>query len=194
MSFAADPLPYAKNALSAGGISEETVTFHYEKHHCGYVAKLNAAVKDKPEAGKSLEELVRTAEGGIFNNAAQIWNHNFYWKSLSPNGGGEPTGKIAEAITAAFGSFQAFKDQFTAAAATHFGSGWAWLVQTKDGALAITSTHDAGCPLRDGATPLLTCDVWEHAYYIDFRNDRAKYIETWWKLVNWEFASQNLSA
>jgi Fe-Mn family superoxide dismutase len=192
MTHTLPELPYANDALEPH-ISAETISFHYGKHHAGYVKKLNAAIEnDASLKDKSLEELVKTASGGVFNNAAQIWNHTFYWNSLSPNGGGEPTGAIKEAIDRDFGSFAAFKDAFTKEASTHFGSGWAWLVKGADGKLAVTSTHDAGCPLTEGQTPLLTCDVWEHAYYIDRRNARPDYIASWWSLVNWNFANENL--
>ncbi len=191
MAFELPALPYEKDAL-APHISANTLGFHYGKHHQGYVNKLNAAAEaDSSIAGKSLEDLVRTAEGGVFNNAAQIWNHTCYWNSMSPDGGGEPTGKIAEAIKSSFGSFSDFKDQFSKTAAGHFGSGWAFLVKDGD-RLAIVGEHDAGNPLRDGKTPLLTCDVWEHAYYLDYQNARPKYIEAWWNLVNWKFAESNL--
>ena len=191
MAFMLPELPYSKDAL-APHISAETLEYHYGKHHAGYVNKLNAAVEaDASLAGKSLEDLVRTASGGVFNNAAQIFNHSFYWQSLSPSGGGEPRGAIADAINASFGSFGAFKDAFTTAAAGHFGSGWAWLVKHGD-RLEVTATHDAGCVLTDGLTPVLTCDVWEHAYYIDYRNARPSYIAAWWNLVNWDHASAQL--
>lgn len=191
MAFTLPPLPYSKDALSPH-ISNETLEYHYGKHHQAYLAKLNGSVEGKPEAEKSLEKLVKTAEGGLFNSAAQVWNHTFYWNSLRPKGGGKPTGAIADAIKRDFGSFEAFKEKFTQAAATLFGSGWAWLVKGSDGKLAIETTSNAGCPLRDGKTPLLTCDVWEHAYYVDYRNARPKYIEAWWSLVNWDFANKNL--
>eukprot|EP00397_Hematodinium_sp_SG-2012_P038070 GEMP01041368.1.p1 GENE.GEMP01041368.1~~GEMP01041368.1.p1 ORF type:complete len:207 (+),score=43.29 GEMP01041368.1:39-623(+) len=187
-----EPLPYDKKAL-APHISEETLNFHYGKHHAGYVTKLNGFIKGTPNADKTLDELMLKGEGPVFNNAAQIWNHTFYWKSMSPKGG-KPTGPIAEKIAADFGSFDNFKTQFTAAAAGHFGSGWAWLVLNKSGKLEIVQTHDAGNPLRDGTgKPLLTCDVWEHAYYIDYRNARPDYIASWWNLVNFDFANQNLN-
>ena len=191
MSFTLPPLPYANGAL-APHISEETVNFHYGKHHAGYVTKLNAAVAGKPEASKTLDELVMTASGGVFNNAAQIWNHTFYWNSLSPQGGGAPKGAIAEAIDKSFGSFDKFKAEFSAAAVGHFGSGWAWLVRRQDNTLAVVGTHDAANPMTEGLKPILACDVWEHAYYIDFRNDRAKYVDAWWSLINWDFANANL--
>lgn len=191
MAFSLPALPYAQDAL-APHISAETLSYHYGKHHQGYVNKLNAATEGKPEADKSLEDLIKTAEGGLFNNAAQIWNHTFYWNSMSPNGGGEPTGAIADAIKRDFGDFASFKEKFSAAAGGHFGSGWAWLVKNGEGKLEIVDTHDAGCPLRDGLTPILTCDVWEHAYYVDYRNARPEYIKAWWNLINWEFANKNL--
>lgn len=183
-------LPYEKNAL-APHISEETLEFHYGKHHQGYVNKLNAAIEGGEFANASLEDIVLKASGGNFNNAAQIWNHTFYWNSLSPNGGGEPTGAIADAINKDFGSFEKFKEEFTAKAGGLFGSGWAWLVKNGD-KLEIRATSNAGCPLTDGVTPILTCDVWEHAYYIDYRNARPDYIKAFWNLVNWDFASKNL--
>ncbi|MCB9693026.1 MAG: superoxide dismutase [Alphaproteobacteria bacterium] len=185
-------LPYASDALEPH-ISAETLSFHHGKHHAAYVSKLNAAVDATPALqGKSLEELVKTTSGGVFNNAAQTWNHTFYWHSMSPTGGGEPTGAIKAAIDRDFGSFAKFKEAFTNEAATHFGSGWAWLVKNGAGKLEIVSTHDAGCPLTDGKTPILTCDVWEHAYYVDRRNARPAYIDAWWALVNWDFANENL--
>eukprot|EP01097_Dermamoeba_algensis_P007977 TRINITY_DN515_c0_g1_i6.p1 TRINITY_DN515_c0_g1~~TRINITY_DN515_c0_g1_i6.p1 ORF type:complete len:166 (+),score=53.13 TRINITY_DN515_c0_g1_i6:63-560(+) len=160
MTYELPPLPYAKNAL-APHLSEETLNFHYEKHHRGYVNKLNQLAAEKPAwAGKSYEELIKTESGVVFNQAAQIWNHTFYWKSLSPNGGGAPTGKVAELINEAFGSFDAFKEKFSAAASGHFGSGWAWLVRDDNNKLQIVSTHDAGNPIKDGHIPVLTCDVW----------------------------------
>jgi Fe-Mn family superoxide dismutase len=190
MAIELPALPYSNDAL-APHISSETLEFHYGKHHAGYVTKLNAAIEGTPMAEKSLEEIVKTSEGGVFNNAAQVWNHTFYWNSLSPNGGGEPTGAIKEAINKQFGSFAEFKEKFTAAAGTLFGSGWAWLVKNSDGSLSIEQTTNAACPLTKGQTPLLTCDVWEHAYYIDYRNARPQYIEAFWNLVNWDFANKN---
>ncbi|KAL6080461.1 oxidoreductase, acting on superoxide radicals as acceptor [Balamuthia mandrillaris] len=192
MSFTLPELPYPKDAL-APHISEETLEFHYGKHHAGYVAKLNGLVKDTPNADKSLEELIRGSQGGLFNNAAQIWNHTFYWNSMSPEGGGEPTGAIAEAIVKNFGDFNSFKKEFSDVAGGHFGSGWAWLVQDAEGKLKVIGTHDAGNPITDNLRPILTCDVWEHAYYIDYRNARPNYINAWWNLVNWKFAESNLS-
>lgn len=193
MAFELPPLPYAKNAL-APHISEETLDYHYGKHHQTYVTNLNNLVPGTDLADLSLEEIVVKSSGGVFNNAAQVWNHTFYWNCLSPNGGGEPTGALADAINSTFGSFAAFKEEFTKCAVTTFGSGWAWLVKNNDGSLALVSTSNAGCPLASNQTPLLTCDVWEHAYYIDYRNARPKYLEAFWELVNWDFAAQNFSA
>ena len=191
MAFTLPELPYAKDAL-APHISSNVLDFHYGKHHAGYVAKLNAAVEaDASLAGKSLEDLIRTQKGGVFNNAAQIWNHTFYWNSMSPGGGGEPTGAIKDAIEKSFGSFGDFKAAFTKAAGGHFGSGWAWLVKDGD-KLQVVDTHDAGNPLTEGKTPILTCDVWEHAYYLDYKNARPSYIEAWWNLVNWDHANAQL--
>jgi Fe-Mn family superoxide dismutase len=184
-------LPYAKDAL-APHISAETIEFHYGKHHAAYVANLNKLIAGTELADLSLEDIIRKASGGIFNNAAQVWNHTFYWNCLSPKGGGEPTGKLADAINKAFGSFAAFKEKLSAAAVTQFGSGWAWLVKNPDGSLAIEQTGNAGNPLKDGKKPILTVDVWEHAYYIDYRNARPAYVEAFWKLVNWQFAAANL--
>jgi len=192
MAFTLPELPYAKDAL-APHISENIINFHYGKHHQGYVNKLNAAVEaDASLAGKSLEDLIQTAKGGVFNNAAQIYNHTFYWNSMSPDGGGEPTGAVADAITADFGSFGEFKTAFTKAAGGHFGSGWAWLVKDGD-KLEIVATHDAGNVLTMGKKPLLTCDVWEHAYYLDYQNSRPGYIDAWWNLVNWNHANAQLA-
>jgi Fe-Mn family superoxide dismutase len=190
MGFTLFELPYAKDAL-APHISAETLDYHHGKHHQAYVTNLNNLTKGTNWENKALDDVVRGSEGGMFNNAAQVYNHTFYWKCLKPGGGGEPGGKLAEAINGTFGSFAAFKEQFTKAAATHFGSGWAWLV--KDGGkLAIVTRPNAGCPLSEGKVPLLTCDVWEHAYYIDYRNARPKYIDAFWNLVNWDFVDENL--
>lgn len=191
MAFKLPELPYAKDAL-APHISAETLEYHYGKHHQAYVDNLNKLVAGTPNESKSLEELIKTTEGGIFNNAAQVWNHTFYWYCLKPKGGGAPTGKIGEAIKKNFGSFDAFKEQFSEAAKTQFGSGWAWLVKKADGSLAIEKTSNAGNPLTSGLKPLMTCDVWEHAYYIDYRNARPKYVESFWNLVNWDFIEQQL--
>ncbi|XDD54257.1 superoxide dismutase [Leptospira sp. WS4.C2] len=183
-------LPYAKDAL-APHISAETLEFHYGKHHQTYVTNLNNLIKGTEFENASLEEIVQKSSGGIFNNAAQIWNHTFYWHSLSPKGGGAPTGAVADLITKSFGSFDAFKEKFSQSAITNFGSGWTWLVKKGDG-VEIVNTSNAGSPLKDGLQSLLTIDVWEHAYYIDFRNARPKYVEAFWNLVNWDFANQNL--
>ncbi len=186
-------LPYAMNALEPH-ISQETLEYHYGKHHAAYVANLNKLIPGTEFENASLEDIIRKAEGGIFNNAAQVWNHSFYWNCLSPNGGGDPSGALADAIAQAFGSVDAFREQFSTSAATNFGSGWTWLVRNADGGLAIVNTSNAGNPLRDGLTPILTCDVWEHAYYIDYRNARPEYIKHFWELVNWDFAASNLGA
>jgi len=185
-------LPYAKEAL-APNISAETLEYHYGKHHKTYVDNLNKLISGTEFEKMSLEEIIKKASGGVFNNAAQIWNHTFYWNSLSPKGGGEPSGAVATAVTKNFGSFAQFKEKFTNAAVTLFGSGWAWLVENPDGSLVIEATSNAGNPLKDGKKPLLTCDVWEHAYYIDYRNGRAKYVEAFWNLVNWDFVEKNLT-
>ena len=183
-------LPYAKNAL-APHISAETLEYHYGKHHATYVANLNKLIAGTEFAELSLEDIVKKATGGIFNNAAQVWNHTFYWNSLSPKGGGEPSGPLADAVVKSFGSFAGFKEKMTNAAITQFGSGWAWLVKNPDGSLAIEQTSNAGTPLKDSKKALLTVDVWEHAYYVDYRNARASYVDAFWKLVNWQFADQN---
>ena len=184
MSFELPALPYAKDAL-APHISAETLEYHYGKHHQAYVTNLNNLIKGTAFEGKSLEEIVRTSEGGVFNNAAQVWNHTFYWNCLAPNAGGEPEGELAAAIAKSFGSFADFKAKFTDAAAKNFGAGWTWLVKNADGSLAIVSTSNAGTPLTTDAKPLLTVDVWEHAYYIDYRNRRADFVEAFWGLVDW---------
>ncbi|HEY8354657.1 MAG TPA: Fe-Mn family superoxide dismutase [Methylophilaceae bacterium] len=184
------PLPYAKNALEPV-ISAETIEYHYGKHHQTYVTNLNNLIKGTEFENASLEEIIMKSSGGIFNNAAQVWNHTFYWNGLKPNGGGAPKGELAAAIDKAFGSFEEFKKQFSQKAITTFGSGWAWLVKNKDGSLSLESTSNAGCPLTSGQTPLLTIDVWEHAYYVDYRNARAKYVEEFWNIVNWDFVEAN---
>ena len=192
MTFELPALPYAMDALTPR-ISKETVEYHYGKHHRAYVTNLNNLIPGSGFENKSIEEIIKNARGPIFNNAAQIWNHTFYWHSLSPNGGGEPTGTLAAAIEKTFGSFEKFKETFTKSALTLFGSGWAWLVKKPSGELEIVQTGNAGTPITDDKKPLFTCDVWEHAYYIDTRNDRAKYVEHFWNLVNWEFANLNMS-
>ena len=192
MSITLPALPYALDAL-APHISKETVSYHYEKHHKTYVDNLNKLIVGTEFADLSLEEIIKKSSAGIFNNAAQVWNHSFYWHCLSPQGGGEPTGDLLQAINHAFGSFEKFKEQFTQTALTTFGSGWAWLVQDAHKQLSIISTSNAGTPLTTGLTALLTCDVWEHAYYIDYRNRRADYLTAFWSLVNWQFATDNAS-
>jgi len=193
MAIALPALPYARDAL-APHISAETIDFHYGKHHQTYVDNLNKQIAGTEFEALDLEAIIRKSQGGMFNNAAQVWNHTFYWNCLKPAGGGEPKGKLADAINAAFGSFQAFKEQFTQTALTTFGSGWAWLVQRPDGTLALVSTSNAATPLTGNDTALLTCDVWEHAYYVDYRNARAKYVEAFWNLVNWDFVAANYAA
>ncbi len=192
MAFTLPPLPYDKNALQPH-ISAETLEYHHGKHHQAYVTNLNKLLEGKPEANKSLEDIILSSEGGVFNNAAQVWNHTFYWHCMKPNGGGQPTGELADAIKRDFGSFEKFSEEFSNAAATQFGSGWAWLVVGKDKKLAVTKTSNADLPMKHGQKALLTIDVWEHAYYIDYRNLRPKYIETFLKsLVNWDYALENL--
>ena len=194
MAFTLPPLPYDKTAL-APHLTAETLEFHHGKHHNAYVTNLNKLLEGKPEANKTLEEIILSSEAGVFNNAAQIWNHTFYWNSMKPNGGGQPTGDLLAAINRDFGSFDKFKEEFTTSATTQFGSGWAWLVKNKDGKLAVTKTGNADLPMKHGQTALLTLDVWEHAYYIDFRNLRPKYTETFLNsLVNWDFALANFKA
>ncbi len=184
-------LPYARDALEPQ-LSKETLDYHYGKHHATYVDKLNGLIPGTEFEDLSLEEIiVKAPAGGVFNNAAQIWNHTFYWNGFAPGAGGAPAGAIASAIDAAFGSFDKFKEQFSTSAANNFGSGWTWLVKSSDGSVAIVNTSNAGNPMTDGHTPLLTCDVWEHAYYIDYRNARPKYLESFWNLVNWDFVNGN---
>jgi len=184
------PLPYEMDAL-APHISKETLEYHYGKHHQGYVTKLNNGIAGTEFENMSLEDIVKKATGGVFNNAAQTWNHTFYWNSMSPNGGGKPSGKLAEAIDEAFGSFDKFREEFNGKAGGLFGSGWTWLVKKSDGKLAIMNGQNAETPLRTGETAILTCDVWEHAYYIDYRNAKPKYLEAFWEIVNWDFAGKN---
>ncbi len=191
--FVLPNLPYAMTAL-APHVSEETLQYHYGKHHAAYVTNLNKLVPGTGFEQASIVEIIRKAPaGGIFNNAAQVWNHTFYWYCLSPNGGGKPAGDLAAAIDGAFGSYDAFKEKFTQAALTLFGSGWAWLVRNPDGSIALEGTSNAGNPMTSGKTPLLTCDVWEHAYYIDYRNARPKYLEAFWDLVDWDFVAGGLA-
>lgn len=190
--FALSQLPYTMDALEPH-ISRETLEFHYGKHHQGYVNKLNELVQGKPESKMTLEEIILSSSGAVFNSAAQIWNHEFYWNCLSPIGGGTPKGIVAEAIQRNFGSYESFRQKFTDSSVSLFGSGWTWLIQTKDGRLEIVQTKDAANPMVEGKKPLLTCDVWEHAYYIDYRNARAKYVEAFWSLINWQFVENRLS-
>jgi len=191
MAFTLKALPYEKTAL-APLISEETINFHYGKHHQAYVNKLNELIEGTDLENKTLEEIIVSSEGGIFNNAAQVWNHTFYWESLSPKGGGLPKGKIAELINRDFGSFESFKEAFSNASASLFGSGWAWLVINEDGKLEITQESNAGNPLTKNQKALLCCDVWEHAYYLDKQNKRPDYIEDFWKLVDWKAVEERL--
>jgi superoxide dismutase, Fe-Mn family len=185
-------LPYEKNALEPH-ISAETLEFHHDKHHATYVTKLNGLLPGSEFEQASLEEIIEKAPaGGIFNNGAQVWNHTFYFNCMSPNGGGEPSGALADAIGASFGSFAAFREKFSDMATNNFGSGWTWLVQNADGSLEIVNTSNAANPMRDGKTPLLTADVWEHAYYIDYRNARPKYLESFWNVVNWDFVASQM--
>ena len=192
MAIELPALPYDRTALEPH-ISAETIDYHYSKHHQTYVTNLNNLIAGTEFENADLETIVRKSQGGLFNNAAQVWNHTFYWNCLKPNGGGAPTGKLAEAIDAAFGSFEAFKAEFTKTAIGTFGSGWAWLVQRPDGSLALVSTSNAATPLTGADTPLLTCDVWEHAYYVDYRNARPKYVEAFWNLVNWDFVAAQMA-
>jgi len=191
MAYELPALPYDLNALEPQ-ISKETLEYHYGKHHAGYVKNLNGLVAGTEFENSGLDEIVKKAEGGIFNNGAQVWNHTFYWNCMSPDGGGEPTGALLNAIKSDFGSFEAFKEQFSKAAATLFGSGWAWLVKSPEGKLEIVQESNAGNPLRSGKEPIMTCDVWEHAYYIDKRNLRPAYIEDFWKVVDWNTIGKRL--
>lgn len=191
MTFKLPELPYAKNALSPH-MSEETLEFHYGKHHNAYVNNLNNLIKETKFEKMSLEEIILSSEGPIFNNAAQIWNHTFFWNSLSPQGGGNPSGKISDLINNSWGSFDKFSEEFTKSATGNFGSGWTWLVLGKTGKLEIINTSNAQTPITQELKPLLTLDIWEHAYYIDYRNERPKFIKAFWSLVNWEFANRGL--
>jgi Fe-Mn family superoxide dismutase len=191
MSFELPQLPYAKDALEPH-ISAETLDYHHGKHHNAYVNKLNELIEGTEFADMSLEDIVLKSEGVMFNQAAQIWNHTFYFNGFSPDGGGEPTGVLAEKINARFGSFEDFVTQFNQLAAGTFGSGWVWLVEKEDGSLDLVNTFNAGTPLTDGLNPLLTCDVWEHAYYVDTRNDRGAYLKNFWNIVNWDYVAGNL--
>lgn len=187
------PLPYADNALEPV-ISAETISYHYGKHHQTYVTNLNNLIEGTEYADMPLVDIVKKADGGIFNNAAQVWNHTFYWNCLSPNCADAPSGDLAKAIDKAFGSFDKFKEAFSKSAATNFGSGWTWLVKNSSGDVEIVNTSNAANPLTDGKTPLLTIDVWEHAYYVDYRNARPKYLEAIWKIVNWDFVATNFAS
>ncbi len=191
MPFSLPPLPWAKDAL-APVISAETLDYHYGKHHQAYVTNLNKLIEGKPEANQSLEQIILASSGGLFNNAAQVWNHTFYWSSMKPNGGGKPTGQLLELVNRDFGSVDNLLQQLGEAAKTQFGSGWAWLVQD-GGKLKVTQTANADLPMKHGQNALLTCDVWEHAYYIDYRNARPNYVDAYLKsLINWDFAAKNL--
>ena len=194
MAISLSPLPYADNALDPH-ISDRTISFHYGKHHAAYVNNLNGLIEGTDLADASLDQIIAAAgPGGLYNNAAQVWNHTFYWNSMHPNGGGDPSGDLAAAIDASFGSVDAFKQQFATDSVGNFGSGWTWLVREDDG-LAIVKTDDADTPIKHGQTPLLTIDVWEHAYYLDYQNARPAYVETFIeKLLNWEFAAANLAS
>jgi len=191
MAFELPPLPYSKDALTPH-MSAETLEYHHGKHHKAYVDNLNKLIVGTEFENAKLEAIIKKATGPIFNNAAQVWNHTFFWNCLAPKAGGEPTGKLADAIKAEFGSFATFKEKFADAAIKQFGSGWAWLVKNKSGKLEILSTSNAANPMTDDHTPLLTCDVWEHAYYIDYRNARASFVTAYWNLVNWKFVADNL--
>lgn len=191
MAYELPPLPYALDAL-APAISKETLEYHYGKHHQAYVNNLNKLVAENPEfQNLSLEDVIRKSSGPIFNNAAQVWNHTFYWHCLTPNSKGTPTGPLLDAINQSFGSFEQFKEKFIQSAVSLFGSGWTWLVKNANGSLEIVNMGNAGTPLTENKTALLTCDVWEHAYYIDVRNLRPKYVENFWQLLNWDFAAKN---
>lgn len=194
MAHTLPALPFAKDALEPH-ISAETFEYHHDKHHAAYVTNLNNLIPGTEFEDKSLEEIVTSAPaGGIFNNAAQVWNHTFYFNCMGPDAGGEPTGALADAITETFGSFAEFKEKFSTSAVTNFGSGWTWLVKNADGALEIVNTANAGCPLTAGLTPLLTIDVWEHAYYVDKRNARPAYVASFWEVINWDFVAGNFAA
>ena len=192
MAIELPPLPWAREAL-APHISAETIDYHYGKHHQTYVTNTNNLIKGTEFENMDLVAIIKKAQGGLFNNSAQVWNHSFYWNCLAPKGGGEPSGKLADAIKKSFGGFAQFKEEFTKTAIGTFGSGWAWLVQRADGNLGLVSTPNANTPLTGTDRPLLTCDVWEHAYYVDYRNARPKYVEAFWNLVNWEFAASQMA-
>jgi superoxide dismutase, Fe-Mn family len=185
-------LPYPLDGL-APSVTKETLEYHHGKHHQTYVTNLNALIKGTDFENVSLESIVKKSSGGIFNNAAQVWNHTFYWSCMKPNGGGAPSGKLADALSAKWGSFHKFKEAFTKSSVSNFGSGWTWLVKKPDGSVDIVNTTNAGCPITGADKPLLTCDVWEHAYYIDYRNLRANYVEAFLGVVNWDFAAKNFA-
>jgi Fe-Mn family superoxide dismutase len=189
MNYSLPQLPYALDALEPN-ISKKTLEFHYGKHHQAYVNKLNNLVPGTKFENADLETIIKEADGGIFNNGAQVWNHTFYFSSFSPQGGNAPTGPLAQAIDESFGSFEKFKEEFESAATTLFGSGWAWLVKNGDGKLEIIKESNAGNPLRNGMTPILTCDVWEHAYYLDYQNKRPDYIQKFWNCVDWDIVGK----
>lgn len=189
--FELPELPYALDALEPH-ISRETLEYHHGKHHRGYVAKLNKTLASEDYGDMSLEQIIRSSNGSLFNNAAQVWNHSFYWHCMSPDGGGSPDQAIAELLERAFGSIDGFKQAFKDSALANFGSGWTWLVKTANGSLEVMNTDDADTPLKHGVTPLLTCDVWEHAYYIDYRNERSRYLDAFFDIVNWKFLAENL--
>jgi Fe-Mn family superoxide dismutase len=192
MEHTLPPLPYAKDALQPT-MSAETLEYHYGKHHQAYVTNLNNLIKGTEFENLSLEEIIKKSQGGVFNNSAQVWNHTFFWNCMKPNGGGAPTGPVADAINAKWGSFDKFKEEFQKSAVSNFGSGWTWLVKKPDGSVDIVNTSNAGTPLTTENKALLTVDVWEHAYYIDYRNARPKFVESWWNIVNWDFVNQNFA-
>jgi Fe-Mn family superoxide dismutase len=192
MEHTLPPLPYAMDALQPH-ISKETLEYHYGKHHQAYVTNLNNLIKGTEYENASLEEIIKKSSGGVFNNSAQVWNHTFFWNCMAPNAGGAPTGALADAINAKYGSFDKFKEEFTKSCVTNFGSGWTWLVKKGDGSVDIVNTSNAGTPLTTADKPLLTCDVWEHAYYIDYRNARPKFVEAFWNVVNWDFVAKNFA-
>jgi Fe-Mn family superoxide dismutase len=192
MEHTLPPLPYAKDALQPT-MSAETLEFHYGKHHQAYVTNLNNLIKGTEFENLSLEEIIKKSQGGVFNNSAQVWNHTFFWNCMKPQGGGAPTGPVADAINAKWGSFDKFKEEFQKSAVSNFGSGWTWLVKKTDGTVDIVNTSNAGTPLTTENKALLTVDVWEHAYYIDYRNARPKFVESWWNIVNWDFVNQNFA-
>ena len=192
MEHTLPPLPYAKDALQPT-MSAETLEFHYGKHHQAYVTNLNNLIKGTEFENLPLEEIIKKSSGGVFNNSAQVWNHTFFWNCMKPQGGGAPTGPVGDAINAKWGSFDKFKEEFQKSAVSNFGSGWTWLVKKTDGSVDIVNTSNAGTPLTTDNKALLTVDVWEHAYYIDYRNARPKFVESWWNIVNWDFVNQNFA-